>query len=169
MDFSKILKAFDTSTQISISVATFTLVLLMLHNKYPVVLETFGAFDLINSVLGPIFLICLAAWVIFFIGLFKIVGIKVIAPWIKNKGEIKDQKHLLSTLSKAEKEFLNRYFDNDTGTLYSEISDGVAGGLAAKKIIFRASNVAIQGSTSFPFNIQPWATVLLRGNPEYLR
>lgn len=48
-----------------------------------------------------------------------------------------------------------------------DMTDGVAGGLAAKGIIYRSSNV-INLIDGVPHNLQPWARLFLSTHPEVL-
>jgi hypothetical protein len=76
---------------------------------------------------------------------------------------------LLKELTTEEKEFLKKYIDGDRNTVYAGIHDGIAGGLAAKGIIYLASQVSTAGYPAFPYNLQPWARKALRANPTFLQ
>lgn len=71
----------------------------------------------------------------------------------------------LENLSGPEKEALRRYLKENTTTQHFPISGGVANGLEAKGILYRASTVG-SGMFSFPYNLQPWAWDALRARPE---
>lgn len=73
----------------------------------------------------------------------------------------------LEKLTPDEKGYLLPYIANEENTLYFGIDDGVAGGLQAKEIIFRATNVGDM-VTGFAFNLQPWAREHLSANPNLL-
>lgn len=62
--------------------------------------------------------------------------------------------------------FLATYILEDTATRYVPIDNGVACGLAAKNIIFRASSVGEYHR--IPFNIQPWARLYLKSHLELI-
>lgn len=66
----------------------------------------------------------------------------------------------LRALSAQEKEFLRPYIDNDRATRNARIDDGVANGLHAKQILFRAANVGV--AMQFPYNLQPLPQRLLK-------
>lgn len=74
----------------------------------------------------------------------------------------------LEKLTPDEKAYLVPYIiEPQKNTQYFEIDDGIAGGLAAKHIIYQASSVGglISG---FAFNLQPWAREHLQAHPELL-
>jgi hypothetical protein len=80
-------------------------------------------------------------------------------------------RHQLATLSELtddEKEFLRPFIYAKQNTVHSEISDGVANGLQAKKIVYRSSNMSVPGSIHFPYNLQPYARKILTKRPELL-
>lgn len=72
-------------------------------------------------------------------------------------------RSVFDTLSPSEKTILKRYLDEQTTSLYFEISDGVVNGLQVKRILYRSSNVSAR-FTTFPFNLQPWAWDYLQLN-----
>lgn len=65
----------------------------------------------------------------------------------------------LRELTAAEKEFLRPYIVDGQNTKYVSIYDGVANGLQAKGIIYRASQLSVPGTPGvlFPWNLQPYA------------
>lgn len=69
----------------------------------------------------------------------------------------------LRMLTADEKRFLRPFIAEGRNTVYVAISDGISGGLVAKRIIYRSSNIieAFQA----PFNLQPIARKLLTENP----
>lgn len=116
------------------------------------------------------------AWLFFvtFIGASAFLISEALAPFavlIQRKLNefvfISSSKKFLHTLSQDEKAFLKFYFDNDTKTQHREYGDGVASGLEAGKIIYRASNMAVYHHT-FAYNIQPWVWKYLKSHPECL-
>jgi hypothetical protein len=72
----------------------------------------------------------------------------------------------LRELTQAEKDFLREFIYGQANTVMAAISDGVAGGLAAKQIIYRASNISY--GLNWPYNLQPVSRKLLSANPELL-
>lgn len=76
-------------------------------------------------------------------------------------------RRLLESLSPIEKRYLSEYIVNDTTTRTFRFSDGVAQGLEAKRILYRASTLS-RGLDYFDYNIQPWAYRALRTNPSLL-
>lgn len=75
---------------------------------------------------------------------------------------------LMEELTEEEKAFLRPYIANGQTSRHAAINDGVAQGLAAKKVIFRSSNIGhVFGG--FPYNLQPYVRRLLTKRPELLR
>ena len=87
------------------------------------------------------------------------------AGFIK-KREIRDHQQILHKLTSAEKGFLVRFMSGEN-TLYVGIDDGVMGGLIAKRVAYRSSQVGnyIDG---FAHNLQQWAREYLEQHPELL-
>ena len=73
----------------------------------------------------------------------------------------------LNKLTPDEKGYLLPYISDQLNTQHFGIDDGVAGGLQAKSIIYRAANVGDMVN-GFAFNIQPWAREHLDANPQLL-
>lgn len=73
----------------------------------------------------------------------------------------------LKNLTKEEKEILSEYVNEGKATVPMEITDGVRGGLEAKNIIFRSSNMGMFGML-FSYNIQPWALEYLKKHKKLL-
>jgi len=85
---------------------------------------------------------------------------------IQRKRHRKQHEKLLHELTPIEKEYLAPYIHEDLNTRDFSWEDGVAGGLTAKEIIYRASCVTEYGD--FPYNLQPWAKRYLTTHPELL-
>ena len=73
----------------------------------------------------------------------------------------------LHALTLDEQVYLVPFILGHENTQYFRIQDGVAGGLVAKNILFRSSNL---GSilSGFAHNVQPWAREYLAAHPELL-
>jgi hypothetical protein len=67
----------------------------------------------------------------------------------------------LRELTDDEKKFLRPYIQSGQNTQYAQLADGIARGLQAKGIIYRASQISIPGG-DFPFNLQPYMRRLLK-------
>lgn len=72
----------------------------------------------------------------------------------------------LCELTQAEKDFLREFIFGHANTVSAPVNDGVAGGLAAKKIIYRSSNISY--GFEWPYNLQPTPRKLLKAHPELL-
>lgn len=88
------------------------------------------------------------------------------ASWRKRRN-LKLYQKTLHDLTPEEKEYLAHYIKDEETTQYSPLDDGVAQGLEAKTIVYRASSLSMSGLT-FPFNLQPWAKDYLTANPHLL-
>jgi hypothetical protein len=75
---------------------------------------------------------------------------------------------LMEELTEEEKAFLRPYILSDQNSRLAPIGNGVAEGLAAKKIIYRSANIGNLFS-GFPYNLQPYMRRLLKKRPELLR
>lgn len=72
----------------------------------------------------------------------------------------------LNMLTEEEKKFLRNFMVGGQNTVFAPITDGVTGGLVAKTIIYRSSNVIQRFSA--PYNLQPVARKLLSERPALL-
>jgi hypothetical protein len=72
----------------------------------------------------------------------------------------------LRELTQPEKDFLRAFIFGHANTVTAPINDGVAGGLAAKQIIYRSSNISY--GLEWPYNLQPVPRKLLSAHPELL-
>jgi hypothetical protein len=109
--------------------------------------------------LGPAFLLCVS---------FLLT--KIVLSLVRNINSKRQQKRLrkqLHNLTPEEKGYLAVFILEGRNTIYVDIGDGIVGGLLAKGIIFRSSNMftAIDG---IPYNVQPWARQYLERYPELL-
>jgi hypothetical protein len=70
-------------------------------------------------------------------------------------------------LTNDEKMFLRPFIIDGANTRNADVTSGIAGGLVAKHIIYRSSNVGhVFGG--FAYNLQPLARKLLGKNPDLL-
>lgn len=73
----------------------------------------------------------------------------------------------LHDLTPEEKGYLAEFILRGRNTIYVAPSDGVAGGLSAKSIVYQASNT-INILEGVPYNLQPWAREYLTRHSELL-
>jgi hypothetical protein len=90
----------------------------------------------------------------------------LLGPALLERWNERQWRKELAVLSPPEKRVLAEYVRENTTTCSHHVSDGVVGGLVAKGILFRASNFGHPGSTSFDYNLQPWAWRHLMKHPE---
>jgi hypothetical protein len=104
------------------------------------------------------------------ISLLAAYGLSATSDVINNRLDDRRLRRLtlktLSMLTSDEKRFLRGFIVEGENTVYAAISDGVSGGLVAKRLVYRSSNI-IQGFNA-PFNLQPIARKLLTENPRLL-
>jgi hypothetical protein len=93
-------------------------------------------------------------------------GAAFVVDWLKSKRNLNLRNKLLRSLTSAEMEALRPYIVDDANTQEFEIGSGIAGGLEAKRILYRSSSLSF-GFHS-PYNIQPWAREYLKRHPELL-
>jgi hypothetical protein len=107
-------------------------------------------------------------------GIFSFAVLLVeFVDWLRNplrsRREEKDRKALLVALTPPEMRIIAEYFRRQTDTQYFSATDGLAGGLTAKGLIYRSSNVSMGPEPEFAFNLQPWVRETLRKNPGILQ
>jgi hypothetical protein len=78
----------------------------------------------------------------------------------------RNARTILEQLTEAEKDFLRPFILDGENTVYESIYDGVANGLQAQGVIYRASNMSVPGQPGilFPWNLQPHARKTLNDN-----
>jgi hypothetical protein len=76
----------------------------------------------------------------------------------------------LKSLTKDEKAFLRPYIVDDENTQYASIYDGVANGLLAKNIVYRASHITVPGMPGMecPFNLRSYCRKVLNRRRHWL-
>jgi hypothetical protein len=113
--------------------------------------------------LGPAFLL-LSIWAV--ARLLSSVWRLGSAP-LQRRRNLRKMQEQLHALTPEEKGYLAHYVIDGNTTLYASMDDGIAGGLMARRIIFRTSNIAslVDGA---PFNLQPWVRDYLTSHPEIL-
>ena len=82
----------------------------------------------------------------------------------------RETRGALANLTKAEKDFLRPFIIQGENTRYESIYDGVANGLQAKRIIYRASHLTVPGRPGMlaPCNLHPYARQVLDENRHLL-
>ncbi|MEK9629599.1 MAG: super-infection exclusion protein B [Nitrospinota bacterium] len=124
--------------------------------------ETLAVYEFRNEFrvfLGPILLLSISFAIARLYGFFM--------SGLTEKKNLKVQQNFLHKLTPEEKRFLLPYIENQENSIKS-LGSGVVGGLEAKKIIFRSSNLG-NIMTGFPYNLQPWAREYLEENSHLLR
>ncbi|WP_094585840.1 superinfection exclusion B family protein [Synechococcus sp. BO 8801] len=93
---------------------------------------------------------------------------KLVSPVLLDQWNVRQHRKKLKVLSPPEQKVLAAYLNANTTTLPQPYSNGVVGGLVAKKILYWASNIGHPGTTAFDCNLQPWAWQELRKHPEHV-
>jgi len=93
--------------------------------------------------------------------LFSIPGL-LTSPWRNWRYRSHVREHL-SRLTAQEKQFLRPYIANGEATRHASVTDGIANGLQAKGIVYRAANITLPGQPGLllPYNLQPIARKIL--------
>jgi hypothetical protein len=89
----------------------------------------------------------------------------LLKPW-RDRQFNRAVRKTLRELTQDEKDFLRSFIHGHANTVSAAINDGVAGGLEAKQIIYRSSNVSY--GMQWPYNLQPVPRKLLAAHPELL-
>jgi hypothetical protein len=93
-------------------------------------------------------------------------SVPVFGRTLRERRIVRHNQKQLAALSPPEQRVLAEYLKNNTTTRAQHISDGVVGGLVAKRILYQASIAGHPGSLSFDHNLQPWAWEILKQHPE---
>ncbi|MFT0879072.1 super-infection exclusion protein B [Rhodopseudomonas sp. G2_2311] len=99
------------------------------------------------------------------VNLISFIGKIALKPW-HHRQFTRHVHKALRELTPAEKDFLRDFIHGQANTVSAPINDGVAGGLAAKQIIYRSSNFSY--GLEFQYNLQPVPRKLLSAHPELL-
>jgi hypothetical protein len=89
------------------------------------------------------------------------------AAQVKARRQRKRNRGFLHTLTAEEKGYLACFVQDDRASINLGITDGIAGSLRTKGIIYRQSN-AFDMVDGMPYGIQPWALEYLKEHPSLL-
>lgn len=133
--------------------------LLFLPSEIAAKISIYSFRETYRTYLGPAFLLVAA----FLIARFY----RFIAQAFTNRKNIKIRENFLRQLTPEEKGYLFPYIQEKRNTVNVGPDDGIMGGLVAKHITYRASNIggALEG---MPYNLQPWAREYLTKNSYLL-
>jgi len=164
-DFSKITDWIKLSPFYLLALSLLTGILLFSPEEY---LQTLGLTPLLGNYKIWIGLIFLFSTVFLVTHLLNLL-VSPLQTKIKEYQLLRKRKKKLEDLSQEEKEILKAFISEETKTCPLSSRSGIVNGLAAKKIITRASNIGYAGySFTFDYNIRPWAWKYLNENPELL-
>jgi hypothetical protein len=109
--------------------------------------------------LGPAFLLTVA---------FCIARTFIFLKQAYNKRQnLRRHQQMLHALTPEEKGYLVPYIERQQNSVYVDMKDGIMGGLVAKGIAYRASNMG-DIYDGFAYNLQPWARSYLEQDPQLL-
>jgi hypothetical protein len=153
----------QTSPLVFLAVAMASGIILFAPVEFGTTLGLVEFRDQNRSVLGGAFIFSLA---VVLVNLLAKIGKWIRKRYRRHQNE-KALSQSLEELTPEEKGYLVPYVHGEINTQHFHIEDGIAGGLVAKKILYRASNVfdMLQGPA---YNIQPWAKALLNEKPGLL-
>ena len=86
--------------------------------------------------------------------------------WRKTRHAKQVREQYLQELTPAEKKCLQPYIRQEKNTRHFDCTNGIVGGLHAKGILFRSSNM--MEIDKMPYNLQPWARKYLTVHPQLL-
>jgi hypothetical protein len=131
-------------------------------------LDALGLSEFRNAHRMEIGLAFLASGSLLLTHLLFAIGHLVLRP-IHQRNFTRNIRETLATLTYDEKMFLRPYIHDGENSNVASYTNGVANGLVAKQILYRASNASIPGTMlGFPFNMQPYARKELMKHPELL-
>jgi hypothetical protein len=110
-------------------------------------------------VLGPTWLL-----------LASIAGAKIIlyfAKGVARRNALLARQKQLHELTPEERGYLVPFIGQEENAIYVDMTDGVAGGMCRKGILYKATN-SFDLLIGVPFNLQPWARKYLIEHPELL-
>jgi hypothetical protein len=94
------------------------------------------------------------------------------ADWLRERIKLllkqKKQKAVLCALTPPEVQIIADYFTKETDAQYLSSTDGLAGGLSLKGLIYRSANITTN-PPMFAYNLQPWVRETIRKNPAILQ
>lgn len=162
--FDSILKGLEQLRRIPagflLSLSIVLGLLLFLPDKIANILSVKEFRDGYRSFLGPGFLLLVA-----FTTTKAITGI---VEYFRERRLLRFRKRQLHDLTPEEKGYLYEFIINGRNTIYVAPSDGTAGGLLAKEIVYQASTT-INILEGVPYNLQPWARQYLTVHRELLK
>jgi hypothetical protein len=95
------------------------------------------------------------------------------ADWLrrplKSFRERREHKAVLYSLTPPEMRIIADYFEQETDTQYFDLTDGVAGGLRAKGLIYPTSSLSIFPTGTFAYNLHPSVRETMRKNPAIMQ
>jgi hypothetical protein len=112
--------------------------------------------------LGGTFVVSLSLLIAY--GLVSVI--QFATDWLDARRFRRHTLRALRSLTDPEKEFLRLFIVGGENTRYAPISDGITGGLVAKRLIYRSSNIVERFNA--PYNLQPPVRELLMSNPYLL-
>lgn len=157
----KITKFFDFVIKLPLSILiAFNAVLAILLFSPENLSKTFAIDEFVKlyrSYLGPSFIL-----------LFSLLITKLLVEGMNKKKLFKKRMKLLNSLTSEEKGYLAVFIREGKNTIYCALGDGIAGGLIAKGIMFKASNIVnvLEGNA---FNLHSWARDYLNKNLHLLK
>ena len=127
--------------------------------------EALGIVEFVNTYRNFIVIVCLVAWSLLLSYLLCWLREQYVS-WSAKSTDKKIKQTHLEELTQIEKSYLAPFITSDVNTQNFVIDDGVAGGLVAKGILYRSSDVIEPNRV--PHNINPWAKRHLKAYPELL-
>jgi hypothetical protein len=115
-----------------------------------------------KSYIGAAFLVSLS---LLLTSLLWVIRDVVLYPY-RDRRERKKYTTMFKELTLDEKRFLVPFIRDGENTQYADLTNGIARGLEAKKIVYRTFNIVV--GFAVPYNLQPIARRILLEKPEFL-
>lgn len=153
----------EISSKVALPIVITTAIIFFLPDHYAGIIGVDEIRDKYRVLIGFSFILSLAA--LLTNGIWWVAS--AVSPMVKDKMFVFLNKSVLKGLTDGEKSILRRFIREGAATVSAEISDGTMGLLERKRVVARASNVAIR-FTTFSWILHPWAREYLTKHPDLL-
>lgn len=147
-------------TQLLLVISVAAACILFVPNDVAKVLALDSFRDNYRIFLGP-GLLLLLSWTV----------ARLITPLTTNAAErnsLRKREKQLEHLTPEEQGYLSIFVIDGKTTIYVPVDDGIIGGLKARSIVYRSSNIFTMMDGA-PYNLQPWARDYLQNNLHLIK
>lgn len=151
------------STEAALPISIATLILICIPDSWALRLGIEFLFTEYGLLIGAAFIFSTAALISrALLPILKLLS-REIKGWVREKQLAPN----LKDLTPSEKELLRPFIEANQSSIYEDYTDGTIHLLSGKKIVRRASSVAVHGKT-FSWILQPWARRALNKKPHLI-